>query len=277
MVLVAMAMVYPSLDCSYCKGNARLKGGHADGRIDARRRTGRECEQALRYLPLFGSRSVNTGRFRDRRDAGRLLASKLTRYANRPDVLVLALPRGGVPVAYEVAQALGAPLEVFLVRKLGVPGHEELAMGAVATGGVRVLNHQVVAGLGISDEVIDAVTAREQQELARREGLYRGDRPPPDVRGRTVILVDDGLATGASMHAAIKAMRALQPARIVVAVPAAAPETCSELRAEVDDVICAVTPVPFHAVGLWYEDFSQTNDDEVRELLARAATGGRAA
>jgi predicted phosphoribosyltransferase len=220
---------------------------------------------------------VNTGRFRDRRDAGRLLASKLTRYANRPDVLVLALPRGGVPVAYEVAQALGAPLDVFLVRKLGVPGHEELAMGAVATGGVRVLNHQVVAGLGISDEVIDAVTAREQQELARREGLYRGDRPPPDVRGRTAILVDDGLATGASMHAAIKAMRALQPARIVVAVPAAAPETCSELRAEVDDVICAVTPVPFHAVGLWYEDFSQTNDDEVRELLARAATGGRAA
>jgi predicted phosphoribosyltransferase len=217
---------------------------------------------------------VNTGRFRDRRDAGRLLASKLTRYANRLDVHVLALPRGGVPVAYEVAQALGAPLDVFLVRKLGVPGHEELAMGAVATGGVRVLNHQVVAGLGISDDVIDAVTAREQQELARREGLYRGDRPPPDVGGRTVILVDDGLATGASMHAAIKAMRALQPARIVVAVPAAAPETCSELRAEVDDVICAVTPVPFHAVGLWYEDFSQTSDDEVRELLARAATSG---
>lgn len=219
---------------------------------------------------------MNTGRFRDRRDAGRLLASKLTWYVNRPDVLVLALPRGGVPVAYEVAQALGAPLDVFLVRKLGVPGHEELAMGAVATGGVRVLNHQVVAGLGISDEVIDAVTAREQQELARREGLYRGDRPPPDVGGRTAILVDDGLATGASMHAAIKAMRALQPARIVVAVPAAAPETCSELRAEVDDVICAVTPVPFHAVGLWYEDFSQTSDDEVRELLARAATGGHA-
>jgi erythromycin esterase-like protein/predicted phosphoribosyltransferase len=207
--------------------------------------------------------------FRDRSDAGRLLASKLAAYANHPDVLVLALPRGGVPVAYEVARALGAPLDVFLVRKLGVPGHEELAMGAVATGGVRVLNDQVVHALHIPDYVIDAVAAQEQQELARRERLYRGGRPPPDVRGRTVILVDDGLATGATMHAAIKALRLLQPDRLVVAVPTAAPEACEALRAEVDEVICAITPEPFYAVGLWYEDFSQTTDEEVRDLLAR--------
>jgi predicted phosphoribosyltransferase len=216
-------------------------------------------------------------RFRDRHDAGRLLAEKLTAYAHRPDVLVLALPRGGVPVAYEVARALGTPLDVFVVRKLGVPGHEELAMGAVATGGVRVLNDDVVRGLRIPDRVIDAVTALEQQELARRERLYRGDRTPPDVRGRTVILVDDGLATGATMHAAIAALRQQEPARIVVAVPTAAPETCNALRAEVDDVVCAITPEPFHAVGLWYEDFSQTTDEEVRELLACAAPPARAA
>src|SRR5437016_6132201 len=196
---------------------------------------------------------MKTGLFRDRREAGRLLAEKLAAYAHRPDVLVLALPRGGVPVAYDVARALGAPLDVFIVRKLGIPGHEELAMGAVATGGVRVLNEQVVHALNIPDHVIDAVTAWEQQELARRERLYRGDRPPPDVRGRTVILVDDGLATGASMHAAIAALRRQQPAHIVVAVPIAAPETCDALRAEVDDVVCAITPEPFHAVGLWYD------------------------
>ncbi len=194
-----------------------------------------------------------------------------------PDVLVLALPRGGVPVAYEVARALGAPLDVFVVRKLGVPGHEELAMGAVATGGVRVLNEDVVRGLRIPDPVIDAVTAVEREELERRERLYRGDRPSPDVRGRTVILVDDGLATGATMHAAIKALRQQQPARIVVAVPTAAPETCAALRREVDDVVCAITPEPFYSVGLWYEDFSQTSDEEVRELLARAAQPARAA
>jgi predicted phosphoribosyltransferase len=216
-------------------------------------------------------------RFRDRHDAGRLLAEKLTAYAHRPDVLVLALPRGGVPVAYEVARALGTPLDVFVVRKLGVPGHEELAMGAVATGGVRVLNDDVVRGLRIPDRVIDAVTALEQQELARRERLYRGDRTPPDARGRTVILVDDGLATGATMHAAIAALRQQEPARIVVAVPTAAPETCNALRAEVDDVVCAITPEPFHAVGLWYEDFSQTTDEEVRELLACATPPARAA
>jgi len=216
-------------------------------------------------------------RFRDRREAGRLLAAKLSGYANRPDVVVLALPRGGVPVAAEVARALGAPLDVFVVRKLGVPGHEEFAFGAIATGGVRVLNEDVVRALQIPDRVIDAVAAREQEELARRERVYRGDRPPLDVRGRTVILVDDGLATGATMHAAIRALRQQQPARIVVAVPTASPETCDELKRVVDEVVCATTPDPFYAVGLWYEDFSQTTDEEVRELLARSTGAGRAA
>jgi predicted phosphoribosyltransferase len=216
-------------------------------------------------------------RFRDRGEAGRLLATKLAAYANRPDVIVLALPRGGVPVGYEVARALGAPLDVFIVRKLGIPGHEELAMGAVATGGVRVLNEPIVRALGIPDYVIDAVTAWERQELERRERLYRGDRPPPAVQGRTVILVDDGLATGATMYAAIEALRRQQPARIVVAVPTAAPEVCDALRAEVDEVICAITPEPFHAVGLWYEDFSQTTDEEVRDRLARSTGTDRAA
>jgi putative phosphoribosyl transferase len=209
-------------------------------------------------------------RFRNRREAGRLLAAKLDKYANRPDVLVLALPRGGVPVAYEVSRALGAPLDIFLVRKLGVPGHEELAMGAVATGGLCVINQPVVRALRIPEEVIDAVAAREQEEITRRERLYRGDRPPPDLRGRTVILVDDGLATGATMLAAVKALRQQQPARVIVATPIAAPETCEQFRPEVDDIVCAVTPEPFYAVGLWYEDFSQTSDDEVRQLLERA-------
>jgi predicted phosphoribosyltransferase len=213
--------------------------------------------------------SMQPQRFRNRTDAGRRLAEKLAAYANRPDVLVLALPRGGVPVGCEVARALGAPLDVFLVRKLGVPGYEELAMGAVATGGVRVLNDEIVRGLGISDHEIDAVVARERQELARRERLFRGDRPPPDVAGRTVILVDDGLATGATMRAAIHALRQQQPARIVVAVPTASPDTSEALKADADDVICAMTPEPFFAVGHWYEDFTQTTDDEVRELLAR--------
>jgi predicted phosphoribosyltransferase len=208
-------------------------------------------------------------RFRNRTDAGRQLAEKLAAYANRPDVLVLALPRGGVPVAFEVARAFGAPLDVFLVRKLGVPGYEELAMGAVATGGVRVLNDEIVRGLGISEHEIDAVVARELRELSRRDRLYRGDRPPSDVAGRTVILVDDGLATGATMRAAIAAVRQQQPARIVIAVPTASPDTCEALKAEADDVVCAMTPEPFLAVGHWYEDFTQTTDDEVRELLAR--------
>ena len=215
--------------------------------------------------------------FRDRREAGQVLARKLAEYAHRPDVVVLALPRGGVPVGYEVARALDAPLDVFLVRKLGVPGHEELAMGAVATGGVRVLNDQLVRALGIPPNVIDAVAAGQGQELARRERLYRGERPPPDVRGRTVILVDDGLATGATMRAALAALRQQGLARVVVAVPTAAPEKCDELRTEADEVVCATTPEPFYSVGLWYEDFSQTSDEEVRELLARAARADRAA
>jgi len=199
------------------------------------------------------------------------LAAQLTDYANRPDVLVLALPRGGVPVAYEVAKALRAPLDIFLVRKLGVPGHEELAMGAIATGGVRVLNEDVMRYISISDAAIDAVAAKEQRELERREQLYRGDRPAPDVKGQTVILVDDGLATGSTMRAAAAALRQQKPARIVVAVPVSAVQTCDEYRMGVDEIVCAVTPEPFHAVGMWYEDFSQTTDEEVRELLARAA------
>src|SRR5213082_4261775 len=209
--------------------------------------------------------------FHDRADAGRYLATKLQTYANRPDVLVLALPRGGVPVAFEVARALNAPLDVFVVRKLGVPGHEELAMGAIATGGVCVINEEVVRMLHIRREVIDAVAAREQRELERRERLYRDDRPPPDVNGCIVILVDDGLATGSTMLAAVEALRQQHPARLVVAVPVAAPSTCEEFRAEVDEIVCAITPEPFYAVGLWYEDFSQTTDDEVRELLTLAA------
>ena len=209
-------------------------------------------------------------RFRDRKEAGRLLAGKLALYAARSDVLVLALPRGGVPVGHEVARVLGAPLDVFLVRKLGVPGYEELAMGAVATGGIRVLNEQVVRSLQIAESAIEAATTQELQELTRRDRLYRGERPPPDVQGRTVILVDDGLATGATMQAAVKALRQLRPTRIVVAVPTAAVETCEQFRAEVDDVVCLMTPEPFYSVGLWYEDFSQTTDEEVRELLARS-------
>jgi predicted phosphoribosyltransferase len=211
-------------------------------------------------------------RFRNRTDAGRHLAEKLAAYANRSDVLVLALPRGGVPVGFEVARTLGAPLDVFLVRKLGVPGYEELAMGAVATGGVRVLNDQIVRGLAISEHQIDAVVARELQEVARREWLYRDDRPPPDVAGRTVILVDDGLATGATMRAAVAALRQQRPDRIVIAVPTASPDTGEALKAEADDVICAMTPEPFFAVGHWYDDFTQTTDEEVRELLARGGS-----
>jgi putative phosphoribosyl transferase len=208
--------------------------------------------------------------FRDRTDAGRHLAARLTRYANRPDVLVLALPRGGVPVAYEVAKKLKAPLDMFLVRKLGVPGHEELAMGAIASGAVRVINEDIVNYLRIPEEVIDAVAAREQRELERREQAYRGNRAPPDVKDRIVILIDDGLATGSTMRAAAASLRLQNPARIVVAVPVSSPETCEEFRSEVDEVVCAVTPRNFQGVGLWYEDFSQTSDEEVRELLRRA-------
>src|SRR5438128_1789490 len=209
--------------------------------------------------------------FRDRTDAGRELADRLAAYADRPDVLVLALPRGGVPVAGVVARALHTPLDVFLVRKLGLPGMEELAMGAIASGGVRVLNEDVVQTLRVPEEEIDAIAAAEQRELERRERAYRDDRPPLDVRGRTVILVDDGLATGSTMRAAVAALRRQQPARIVVAVPVAAPETCEEFRAIADEIVCLDTPEPFYAVGLWYRDFGQTTDEQVRSLLDQAA------
>ena len=208
--------------------------------------------------------------YRDRSEAGKELATKLSTYKDRNDVLVLALPRGGVPVAFEVAQALNAPLDVFLVRKLGVPGHEELAMGAIATGGVRVLNDDVVDYLKIPDAVIDSVAAEESKELKRRELAYRGNRPEPDVKGKTVILIDDGLATGSTIRAAAQALRQQDPARIVVAVPVSAPETCDEYRIGVDEIICAATPDPFWGVGLWYDDFSQTTDEEVHDLLERA-------
>jgi predicted phosphoribosyltransferase len=200
-----------------------------------------------------------------------MLASRLSAYADRPDVVVLALPRGGVPVGYEVAKALHAPMDVFLVRKLGVPGHEEYAMGAIASGGVRVLNRDVVEALHIPNEVVEQVIAREQRELERREREYRGDRPFPDLRGKTVILVDDGLATGSTMLAAVMALRQKQPARILVAVPVGSPETCDAFRDHVDDIVCAITPDPLYGVGLWYTDFSQTTDDEVRKLLAEVS------
>jgi predicted phosphoribosyltransferase len=209
-------------------------------------------------------------RFRDRRDAGRQLALTLRRYAGRADVVVLGLPRGGVPAAYEVATALGVPLDVFVVRKLGLPGHEELAMGAIASGGIVVLNEEITQLLNVPAGVVAEVRDREARELARREAEYRDGRPPIEVAGRIVILVDDGLATGASMRAAIEALRRRAPARIVVAVPIAAQQTCADLRHEVEEIVCAVTPEPFHAVGLWYRDFSPVEDAEVRELLAHA-------
>jgi predicted phosphoribosyltransferase len=208
--------------------------------------------------------------FQDRRDAGRKLAQKLSAYAGRPDVLILALPRGGVPVAYEVARALTVPLDIFIVRKLGLPGREELAIGAIASGGVRVLNNDIIRMLGIPEEVINFVAKRELQELQRREKLYRGDRSSPELRDRTVILIDDGLATGASMRAAVTRLRTQHAARIVVAVPAAAQETCDALRTEVDEIVCAITPEPFYGVGRWYKDFSQVTDEEVRILLQEA-------
>src|SRR3954469_21107461 len=208
--------------------------------------------------------------FRDRHDAGRQLAEELSHYAGRDDVLVLALPRGGVPVASEVAQALDAPLDAFLVRKLGVPGHEELAMGAIASAGLRVLNEDTVRELHIPAEVIDAVEANERRELARRERLYRGSQAPPNVTGKTVILVDDGLATGSTLRAGALALREGNPAWLVGAVPVASRAVCDAMRDVVDEMVCAETPEPFYAVGLWYDDFGQTTDDEVRRLLARA-------
>lgn len=209
--------------------------------------------------------------FRDRREAGRLLASKLSSYARRPDVVVLGLPRGGVPVAFEVAKILKVPLDVFVVRKLGVPGDVELAMGATATGKVRVLNEDVIKRLAIPDEVIESVATGEERELARRERQYRENRTPVAVNGKTVILVDDGLATGATMRAAVLALKRGNPAHVVVAVPVAASETCEDFKNEVDEIVCAITPEPFFAVGQWYKEFSQTSDEEVCELLSRGA------
>jgi putative phosphoribosyl transferase len=214
----------------------------------------------------------NSEAYRDRREAGRELAGALHQYADRDDVIVLGLPRGGVPVAFEVATALNAPLDVFLVRKLGTPGHRELAMGAIASGGIKVINDDVVRYLGISDEQIDAVAREEQQELERRETAYRRGRSLPPLKDRIVILVDDGLATGSTMRAAVQAVKQQQPSRVVVAVPVGASDTCGELRSICDEVVCARTPTPFSAVGQWYLDFDQTTDEEVGDLLSRSAT-----
>jgi predicted phosphoribosyltransferase len=205
--------------------------------------------------------------FADRREAGAALAQRLKAYKGRADVVVLALPRGGVPVAFEVARELGAPLDVFVVRKLGLPAHRELAMGAIASGGVRILNDDVVRWYGIPTAAIDAVAREEQSELERRERLYRADLAPLDLRGRVVLLIDDGLATGSTMRAAVEAVRLHQPSRIVVAVPVGSPETCQEFSEVADEIVCARTPQPFSAVGQWYRDFSETSDDEVRTLL----------
>ena len=210
-------------------------------------------------------------RFPDRRDAGRQLAGKLSKYAGRPDVIVLALPRGGVPVAYEVAQAIQAPLDVLIVRKLGLPGEEELAIGAIASGGIRILNQDIIDALAVSQAVIDHVTEQEKTELERRERQYRGERPVLEIGDRTVILVDDGLATGASMLAAVRATRLCYPAKVVVAVPVASYQATFILRQEVDEVICVRVPDDFEGVGRWFEDFSQTTDEEVRHLLENAS------
>jgi putative phosphoribosyl transferase len=209
--------------------------------------------------------------FNDRADAGKKLAKKLSEYANRSDVIILALPRGGVPVAFEVAKELNVKMDVFIVRKLGVPGNEELAMGAIASDNIRVLNEDVIRSFQIPQSVIDEVAVNELRELERRERLYRGNRPKPDISGSTVILIDDGLATGATMRAAAAAVKTKNPAKIVIAVPTAASDTCSAFENEVDKTICVATPEPFYGVGAWYEDFSQTTDKEVCELLNKAA------
>lgn len=209
--------------------------------------------------------------FEDRADAGRRLAERLLRYRGRRDVLVLALPRGGVPVGYEVAKALDAPLDVMIVRKLGLPGQEELAMGAIASGGVQVINEEVVGLTGVPREVVDRVAAEERRELERRERAYRDERPPPRIAGRTVILVDDGVATGSTLRAAIAALRAQHPSGIVVAVPTAPAAACEQLRREADGVVCVATPEPFFAISLSYRSFPQLSDDDVRDILRRAS------
>ena len=211
-------------------------------------------------------------RFRNRAEAGRLLAHKLEQYRNLPGLLVLGLPRGGVPVAYAVANALNAPLDILLVRKLGVPGQDELAMGAIASNGILILNNSVIQRLGIPESVVEAVSKRETKELHRREQDYRGVRPPVDIPGKTVIVIDDGLATGSTMKAAIAALRRQNPAKIIAAVPTASPETCEELKSAADEIVCAIMPEPFYAVGFSYEDFEQTTDAEVRELIQQAST-----
>ncbi|EKU96448.1 putative phosphoribosyltransferase [Leptolyngbya sp. PCC 7375] len=208
-------------------------------------------------------------RFRDRTHAGKKLATQLTAYANRSDVLVLGLPRGGVPVAYEVAKALNIPLDICLVRKLGVPGDKELAMGAIASGGVRVLNYDIISQLAISDKTLEHIAARELRELQRRDRVYRGDRPQPEICDRTILLIDDGLATGATMQAAIKVLQQQHPKGIIVAVPVAPLSRCQALEADVDRIVCLATPEPFYAIGLWYKNFAQTTDEQVRHLLAK--------
>ncbi len=209
--------------------------------------------------------------FKDRVDAGKKLAKELSKYANRSDVLILALPRGGVPVAFEVAKELNVELDIFIVRKLGVPGNEELAMGAIASDDVRVLNEDVISSFQIPDRVIAVVAANELREIERRERAYRKNRPKPEIGGKTVILIDDGLATGATMRAAVEALKTKSPAKIIVAVPTAAADTCMFFKERVDEVICVATPEPFYGVGAWYGDFSQTTDEEVCELLDKAA------
>lgn len=210
-------------------------------------------------------------RFRDRAEAGHFLAGQLQEYAHRSDVVVLALPRGGVPVGYEIAHELGVPLDVFIVRKLGYPGHEEFALGAIASGGVRVLNEQAFRLGKVSEAQIEEVAARELAELRRREIMYRGTHQPPELTGKVAVLVDDGLATGSTMRAAVAALRLLEPARVIVAVPVASLEACATLQEEADEVVCAATPEPFRAVGEWYVDFAQTTDEEVQQLLERAS------
>lgn len=205
--------------------------------------------------------------FLDRREAGKELAQLLLKFKEQPDGIVLALPRGGVPVGYEVTLALNVPLDVFIVRKLGLPGQEELAIGAIASGGIRILNETIIHALKIDQTVIDRVTQEETQELKRREIQYRGNRPPPELENRTIILIDDGLATGASMLAAVHALRRQRPKKIIIAVPAAAPQAINLLRPEADEIVFVIAPDPFEGVGKWYEDFAQTTDDEVRSLL----------